>query len=271
MNLELVIPYLPVIIAAMLVSPALAIQGAFITQQGQANWMLAISQLCITGHLLGKVFVPQEYFLLEFLVVILFYWIGHYFSKRHQLDDIGLLSIFISFMAINYQLISFIPILESHLTSTLYGDIATLSNQDAYFLSVLAFTYLVLNLKFLSIRLRSLIDLIHYQVETSNLKTVLLNTFIHAFLVFSLLKLGFLFVLAFLLLPSQFLRNSSKSLNSFLLGGVIISILSSSLGLLGSLNWTRLSTMPTQISILLLLGLTIKAYSWVSKKIPKRL
>lgn len=258
--------YLPVIVAAILVSVALATHGSFIIQKNQSSWILAVSQICINGHLLAKLFLTHEHGVLEFIFAVLFYFIGLYLVKKLKLSDSSLLGLFVVFMAINYQLIALFPVLDSHLASSLFGDIATLSNSSALVLTLFAFIYLIGHTLLYKLRIKALLLKTYYRDQFKTPPTLLIfNLLAHLFLILSLFELGFLFVLSFLLLPTQLLKGTSSSLKQLLILGAALSVLSSGSGLLLSLSWTRLSTMPTQICLLVFIGFVFRQFNRKSK------
>lgn len=268
MNLELIGAYFPVLLAAMLVSAVLSLQGPFIIQRNQSPWMLAVSQVCISGHLLAKIFIASEHGLLEFSFAAVFYFLGLYVVKKFKFADASLLALFAVFMAINYQLIALFPTLDSHLASSLFGDIATLSNQSAFVLVMMAVIYLFFHILLKKERIKSLLLKTYYldQQRVSH-RLFAFNLFAHFFLVLALFELGFLFVISFLLLPTLLLKNASRSMSHLMLGGTILSFLSAGIGLIASLSWTRLSTMPTQVSLLVIIGLL---YHFIQSRIKAR-
>lgn len=232
---------------------ALSVQGSSVIQRRQSSWILAVSQICISGHLISKIFISEEHGLIEFLVSMVFYFIGNFFVKRMKLNDSALLCLFVAFMAINYQLIALFPMLDSHLASSLFGDIATLSNISSYLLSAFSLFYLLGYALSFKSQLQHLIAQTYFSDSGSiSLVKKLQSFFIHLFFIFCLFELGFLFVLAFLLIPTQMLKNATSSFKNLLILNITLSFLASGLGLLMSLNWTRLSTMPTQICLLVI-------------------
>lgn len=269
MTINILVSYLPVFFAAVFLSTSLSVRGHFLVTKGEGPMILALSQLAIAGHLLGKgiIFHENENFFIELIPSVFAYFLGLLFFINKKMKDISFIAIFIILMAINYQVISLIPKLDSHLSANLFGDITTISNLHAYAVVVLSILFLTTFYHNKKKYLKDLIDDVHYGSGT-NLQSLFFYSIGHILLFVSLFEMGFLFTLAYLLLPTLFLSSSMKSFQTILRYGVLLSILSSGIGLLITLHWSRLSTMPTQIILLLALIIFLNFASTKLKDLP---
>ena len=249
---QLLSSYWSVFLAAIFVSSALSVQGHFVLTRSHGPMILALSQIAIIGHLLGKAFfhLHDDHQWLEFLPSIIAYLSGLILFEKINFKDITFISIFIVCMAINHQLISLMPKLDSHMAANLFGDITTVSDTHAYSMALFGVFFLLFFFLKSKNLLKNLIEEVHYGQKPGNFNSF--RIFGHILLFLSLYEMGFLFTLAFLILPSLILGKTAKSFQRLSYLAIFFAATSASLGLILSLNGERLSTMPTQILLLVI-------------------
>ena len=238
-----------------LVSIVLAIQGAHLVARKESLALLALAEASLFGNILGHLFshnIPLYSLLFSLLMFLL---IKFFLLKIQDKKEVLYIVIYITFIALSYLLITLSPNLDTHLSVGFFGDIVSISRFKSLVLSLVFLVLLSITIKYHRFFLSSTID-----------KALLRNPLLHigeeiyfiAGLVLSLYGLGVLFTMAFVIFPVVLTGVNFASFKKSLFFMALASGLSSVSGLALSIAINGLSTVPTQIIVLLVLLLLVK-------------
>jgi len=254
MILELVSLYKLSFVVVALSSALLFVIGTHLIPRQEAVAVFTFSKLALVGHLVGSLLIHEQYHIYLYFFSLVFYIGGKelflHYTKRKDKKTSLFIGLYIIFWSISNLLVSYFPGLDSHMTAGVFGDVVTSTfNENVIIIcSALAF-----GLFYFSKRKSFHFD----TLEISLFKTAKFNktheVIMSFILVLFLFKLGIIFTLGYLLIPSILLVSKMGSQRNLLIIGSIFSALSSSLGLFLSLYFSRLSTVPTQIVLLVII------------------
>jgi len=228
----------------------LPIQGAHLVSRKESLQILALAQAGLVGSLIGKALwydfpaISLVFSLLFFILIKLFFIM----SKRT--NEAFYIVTYIVLLALGQSMIAIFPSLDSHMALGLFGDIVSLSEVSTASLIAIFMNILVLQMYF-SRKIERI------TIEKSILgsqKIYIYEELLYALtFIFSLYGLGLLFTVGLYIIPCVVGGKVIKSFSgSFLFLG-IIGAFSASGGLALSIYFSKLSTVPSQIIILLLL------------------
>lgn len=260
MMLELLQIYWPTIAISILCASSLSIFGGHILARREGLSIFSLSQIISTSILLSMLIVTHESLQLVITVflALLFACALKLLEQKAKLrHDTLHLSTFIFFMAINYAISSYFPNLEAHLAKSFFGDVVTLSGARLIILS--------------SVMLTSVMGFVYFHKEifnqtfdmalaTSTVKDFSFYKSIQLIvLTICIFNLGLLFTLTFVFLPSAITKLTSTSLRSHYRQCIVVSIMGVTIGMLTSLAFDRVATVPAITIATVLFGLILSA------------
>lgn len=199
-------------------------------------------------------------FAIALIALVLKYLLRFFHRQKSSFYFMGGLS----FMGFSYALVSFFPFLESHLSRTFMGDLVTASSSQSVLVAMLFIPLLLVcfNLRFLWRRDTLNLALFGREAQLAKNSKLSFDIVSLVTLSVSILTLGHLYTLALTLMAPLIINALSRlSFNSFVLSCLGIGLMSSLLGLLFSLLWPGLSTVPLILVILVLTSTTFGAVS----------
>lgn len=262
--LELISLYAWTIVAGCLASPTLALIGTQLAARDRAMQTLCVSQGALVGVLLGLGLLqpfdievltsvgPMAFALLfsgsTFLLTDK--WVAGRAASKNTLFAV----LFAALLSCGYLISSIFPALENHLAQVYFGDLATLTEGDsqrAIALSLVALFFIQRNWMGYSNESFEW-ALFGCPPATSSASSR------WGFRLLSLLTLsvsvqyvGFLFTVAMLFVPTGLLSLSRNcGVKRHLISSAILAVLSSGIGFLISLRFTRMPTVPTIVAVL---------------------
>ncbi|MBY0371941.1 metal ABC transporter permease [bacterium] len=264
--LELISLYGWTIVAGCLASPTLALIGTQLAARDRAMQTLCVSQGALVGVLLGLgLFQPFDIPVLTSvgpMALALFFsgttflltdkWVASRAASKNTLFAV----LFVGLLSCGYLISSIFPALENHLAQVYFGDLATLTEGDsqrAIFLSLIALFFIQRN--WMGFSNESFEWALFGCPPSTNSASSRWG-----FRLLSLLTLsvsvqyvGFLFTVSMLFVPTGLLSLSRRcGLKRHLVSSAILAVLSSGLGFLVSLRFTRMPTVPTIVAALIL-------------------
>ncbi len=266
---ELVSIYKWAILAGMLMAPALALIGAQLAARDKAMQTLCVGQGATLGVLLGLGFFKLldateawiavgPFFTAGLFSVFTFLMTERLVRKRQASKNTVYSSLFASLLALGYLVCVLFPPLESHMSQVFFGDLATLSNSEAFVTSMLglfALGYIGREWRVVSK------DSFHQTVfgketvHTSFSPAQIFPWLLVVALSFCVQYLGFLFTIACLFLPTTLAtRITGRGIRFHFLFSSILAAVSAYGGFLLSLRFTRLPTVPAIVVVMILLG-----------------
>lgn len=256
-------------LAGVIVAPALSILGAHLATRDKAMQTICIGQGGSVGVLLGlllsHLLMMKEHDIewVPFLFSIIFASFTFFISekltrKRASSRNSHFAALFACLLANGYLLSAVFPELEHHMVQVFVGDLATLCDEEATSALCLGFGLLFLliyqwkDFSFDSFKIALFDD------STFLRKNRLFNFITLLATALSVQFLGFLFSVASLFLPTVIASFIIKQgLKRHYLFVAILSVLSTLLGFLASLYFSRLPTVPTIVTVELALGLIL--------------
>ena len=247
----------------------LSVQGAFMVARGESLQILALAQAALLGHLIGRLIFPEGImgiFILSFFFLVLtkifFLRDGLYYKPRESF----FIAVYLVLMSLCFLLISLFPSLESHMTQGFFGDIVSLGKINTLICIILFcfFGYFLFFYRKVFIRItfeKAIMG--SYDVHG---KSEILFAMI---LILSLYNLGILFTLSAMILPVIVIGDLGKNLKLILVLMGIITAFSSAFGLALSIWFEQLSTVPTQILVLLVLSIMFRLFYCLGIRSPK--
>ncbi len=255
------------IAASAMMAPALALVGCHLAARDKAMQTLCIGQGASFGVLVGlgllKMLDASED--LQHFAPFVFaaaFSIGTYYfgerlvSRRGASRNTFYTAIFGSLLALSSLICSIFPPLENHMTQVFFGDLATLSDKEAWVTLLLAIVVLfVMVNSWRKLSKQSfLIAIFGEKVarRQSRIFQIAVNFFFLLVVAFSVQFLGFLFTVALLFLPTVIVSGLPlRSLLKHYGVVVVLASLSTVSGFLISLYFSRLPTVPTIVFLLI--------------------
>lgn len=274
MMLEMILIFKWTIFASMMSSAVLAFIGVQLSSKAKSVQVLSMSQGAILGVLLGMAasgsilhegselethFLPLVFSsIVAFLVSVLAEYITRRVSSSKNTYYVAMFSFL---MAFSYLVSSMFPALESHMTQVFFGDLATLTNFDAVITIVFSAFSLVVFFLLRKFIINDSFETAIYGLEKNFIvsRSKWLEFYISilstVFICFSIQFLGLLFTLSCLFIPTSiFAYHNRGSVRSHLSKCILVSIMSSAAGLLFSLYFSSLSTVPCIVMALVIIG-----------------
>lgn len=237
-------------ILCLLSGGLLATQGAHLVARKESLQILALAQAGLFGNLLGKVLDADSTFVTLSCSLIFFLIVKLFIFKQKKTNETFFIVIYISLMALGYLMISIFPSLDSHMSLGLFGDVVSLSVPNTISLIV---TYIILIVTFLFYHKRFWRNTLNKSLMGIRKVDLLEELIFSIGFVISLYGLGLLYTVAFFIIPSVISGQVRHNLKQSLVLLAISSSLASIIGLIGSIYFTRLSTVPSQVAFLLIL------------------
>lgn len=262
--------YLWTILAGAIAGPSLSLLGTQLATRDRAMQTLCVGQGAMVGVLLGIALLHDYEFswlgtigpfssgLL--LSALTFFIADKIVEGKSASKNTAFAFLFAFLLATGYLISSLFPALESHMAQVYFGDLATLTVQNskvtvvAGTLSLVAFIFSWKRFSHLSFE-RAI-----FGESISGVRKF--EKFFQAIslltLCFSVQFVGFLFTIAMLFVPTAlFTYTRTKGLRLHLVLCGTIAALSSALGFLLSLEFTRLPTVPAIVATMFVLGVLI--------------
>ena len=166
----------------------------------------------------------------------------------------------------SYWLVSFFPALESHFSQAFFGDIVTISGNTLWVssgVSALVLTVLLVGWKRFSDQSFT-ISIMSGTPPDNRFALLVFRTLSLLLIVTSIYAMGFLFTIAFLLLPTVMLSSTRvPSIKRHFVLICVAAISGFSAGFLLSLHFDRISTVPTIVLTTGLLSALYLALAWL--------
>ena len=233
----------------------LSIIGKHFLSRGNILEIFLLSQFAIIGNLFSKLFFHHhgtEFFSLLFSYI--FFGIGkfmlHQFKLSNHEKGSYMVGGYLLLLSIQYLIIGYFPQLDSHMSIGFFGNMVTASMNENI-TSIITFSIFII----IYIFNRKKINKRTIEINILNSKD---NSKIDLFLftlplISSLYGLGFLYTMSFLLLPVLLVGKDFSTEKKATLSIVLISVISSVLGLALSILFERLSTSSLQIVLLFII------------------
>lgn len=262
--------YAPTLAAALLISCGLNLLGHHLAMQDRSVSCLCISQGAMLGVLLGIGFV-QSFdtgnglkSVIPFFGAALFATLTYLQSEillrsRRASPSSQLVALFLLLLAAGSLLSSFFPLLEQHLAQGFFGDLATLSVDSAYFLSVYGIFLIGSLFVFHKPFMRSTIDKAIFGINLSrNRHFLFFNVLTLISISVAVHLVGLLFTLSCLLIPTAILSLSRiVGLKLQLVFSCAVAVLGTFFGFMLSLYFSWLPTGPAISFSMMSLALVI--------------
>jgi ABC-type Mn2+/Zn2+ transport system permease subunit len=279
MNLELIQYFWLSIAAGTLGGLQSALVGCHINAKDQSVQTLCLSQGAALGVLLGLLALAQvgpdhgdgpwaqniipwiTSFLSALAITTL---LNHLVRNQPVAKNTHFIAAFSLLIAANSLLTRLFPGLESHFTQVFFGDLATLTDADAMLVTVLSLLFFVVFLRYWRTYSMHTFEWSLFGREglilNSRHKAIMVGyeILVLALTCFWIQKLGFLFTLAQLFLPTILIRALPiKHIQYHFLGVGLLTLISVPSGFAGSLVWSDLPTVPTILWVETILGLLL--------------
>ena len=268
--LELLVLFKWTILASMISASVLAFIGVQLAATEKSVQVLSMSQGAILGVLIGMAAIGfavhdgselETHFLPLLFSSILAFIVsqyGEYITRRvSSSKNTYYVAIFSFLMAFSYLLSSMFPALESHMTQVFFGDLATLTNFDSIVTVVLSAACFVFFFFTNNVVLNDSFESAIYGLEKrflpgkNRLLQLIVNIVSTVFICFSIQFLGLLFTISCLFIPTSILAyHNAGSVKLHVALCMIGSVVSSALGILLSLYFSSLSTVPCIVVVL---------------------
>jgi zinc transport system permease protein len=253
---SLFVIYWPVILASAILAGGLAVLGTHVAMRDQSMQTLCLSQAALLGVLIGigagdgrATSIEQVLpFISAALVSAICFWVSERWIRRLLASRSTILSaLLVVLMSLAALTTSLFPGLENHMSQQFFGDLATTSSGEVWFLGVIALA--LATTLFIEFRrmLRRSFDQAAFGADAAHknrdwLFPLILLTAVSA----SVQLVGFLFVATCLFVPTSVLTSIRvPGLRLHLVLCVGTAVVGTVIGFTGSLMFTVLPTVPT--------------------------
>jgi ABC-type Mn2+/Zn2+ transport system permease subunit len=273
--IELLPLYLGAIVSGLLCATALALLGCHLVSRNQSLQCLVISQAATVGVLAGAalnfgsaaVSANELPLITGLLFASLTALVSDRLASGRAATESGIhLALFSLLLAMSYWLVSFFPALESHFSQAFFGDIVTISGNTLWVssgVSALVLTVLLIGWKRFSDQSFT-ISIMSGTPPDNRFALLVFRTLSLLLIVTSIYAMGFLFTIAFLLLPTVMLSSTRvPSIKRHFVLICVAAISGFSAGFLLSLHFDRISTVPTIVLTTGLLSALYLALAWL--------
>jgi ABC-type Mn2+/Zn2+ transport system permease subunit len=259
--IELFALYKYAFILCFLASLTLCLQGSHLVARRESLQILALAQGALLGNLIGRLAFNEGEIATILSSLICFILLKVFFvsmSKNLKNGETFFIVAYLSLLSVSYLLISIFPGLEGHMSVGFFGDIVSVTGGMTF---VLIGTFSVLFILLGVFHKQLLRRTIEKSVLGIGKFSVLEELLFAGVFVCSLYGLGFLFSVTTMIFPVVIIGTKGKSLKSLLICSLSVSAIASISGLGLSIGFERLSTVPTQVlmmlSLLVLVGLVM--------------
>ena len=243
--------YISAFILCFMASMVLSIQGSYLVAKNESLQLLGLAQAALLGNLLGTLIFQDSPIGSLIGSIVLFAFFKAIFQKQKDINEPFYVVIYLFLLSLCYFLITLFPMLNGHLSVGFFGDIVSLETVKVNILIVLFFFFLLYFVFTSKKRIKSVVNKSLFGMKGSSLEEELLFSLV---LILSLYGLGLLFSLSYLIFPIVILGRSFSNHKKSLFFLSLLSACSSVIGLAFSIQFTNLSTVPSQV-ILLFFGL----------------
>lgn len=233
----------------LLAGMTIPLQGAHLVSRKQGLQILALAQAGLIGNLLGKLLFHEVEILTILCSLVFFIFMKILFLKRKSGGESFYIVVYLALMAIGNLLVSIFPGLDSHMSLGLFGDVVSLSAQNTVLLSAF-FVNIFALMHYFSKRFKrnTLNASMFHSSKIDYLEELLFSlTF-----VISIYGLGVLYTVSLYIMPTVLGGRVFKALSASLLFLSLSGAFSSVIGLGLSVSFSNLSTVPSQVVLLLL-------------------
>ncbi len=252
--IELFAVYQYAFLLCLVAGVLLSFLGAHLVTRKESLQVLALAQAALVGNLVGRLAFSeklQEIGVLVFsLIFFIIFKLLFIYSKRimRSSKETFFVVTYLSLISISYLLISIFPGLEGHMAVSFFGDIVSLPVERSIVITIILFVLLIIMLLMRRRLLRGSFEKAVLGSKKIELSEELLFALIF---VISLYSFGFLFTVSTIIFPTVLIGSKGRSLGQIITIMLIVTGVSSMLGLGGSIWLERLSTVPTQVLTLL--------------------
>ncbi len=268
---ELLNMYAWTIAAGVLAAMTLALIGCQMAARDKAMQTLCLGQGSMLGVLVGIALIGLSHeeselvghvgpFVSAVVCAGLVTWVAEKIARRRNTSKNSYFTaLFAGLLALNYLFSAIFPGLESHVAQVFFGDLATLNEFDVRLTVGLALFTLVWLARF-SFRISNRsFELATFGEQGRRRGFVSLQSasdiLMFLFVCFSIQFLGFLFTIAQLFVPTAVLAMSRLlGLRRHLVTTSLLAAMATGGGFLVSLNNSRLPTVPTIVTMMVVLG-----------------
>jgi ABC-type Mn2+/Zn2+ transport system permease subunit len=246
----------------MILAAGLALLGTQVAARDRAMQTLCMGQGAMLGVLLGLGLAihPLLPLFTALVSAILTFVVSEFLvARRMASSNTHFSSLFAVLLAGGYLISALFPALENHMAQKYFGDLATLSTEESYWVLILGLALLFLMSLFhrrftCESFEKSITGKVHQgRVPFSSFDLITLVT-----LCFCVQTVGYLFTIACLFIPTAVAsRQLTAGLRRHLWFCAITAFTASGAGFYLSLESTRLPTVPTIIAIMLLVSLLL--------------
>ena len=260
--------YATSILGSALLGSGLSILGAQLAARDRAMQTMCVGQSAVLGVILGigvcqmlSIVNLSETLLTFFLAVSLSaatYVLSEFLLAQKASANTHFAALYSTLLASGYLASALFPNLENHMAQRFFGDLATMSIENAWSATALgAGTFILLKLTQKKVTRDSFKLAVFGNQKTET--RILLSIGTLLILCLSIQIAGFLFTVGCLFLPTSILSFSRNLyLRSHLARCALISFFGCLFGFLASLWFSKLPTVPSIIAMITLLGLCIK-------------
>lgn len=268
--MQLISIYQTTLIAAVIIAPALALLGCQLAARDRSLQTLCVSQGATLGVILGlgilqtldaDGFLALGPLMTAGLAATITFFYTEYGITQRASKSTFFAAVFCVLSALGYLATALFPLLESHLTHVYFGDVATLSEGESRVAALLGTVLLVvIILKSRAFTRDSFRFAVFGRQVPLDRKALFAFDLIALITISTCVQfLGFLYTVGFLFIPTSLLTISGiRGLKGHLAGCAMLSAFSALVGFLLSLQYTRLSTVPSLLITLLVFGLLLK-------------
>jgi len=253
------------ILAGAVAAPTLSLLGCQLAARDRAMQTLCITQGALVGVLVGMAVTPSfgetdlEHSILPPLIALIFSLLTHAATERlvhgkESSRNTHFALIFCFLVSCGYLVTALLPQLENHMTHVYFGDLATLSTEGA---EVAVAVSLITLIVLVQGRRRFTYDSFNEAVFGTSRPFWKdpFHWYALTLVSFSVQHLGFLYTTSMLFVPTAILSLSrSGGLSFHLLSCALLAAVSSTLGMLVSLSFPRLPTVPSIVIVMCFLG-----------------
>lgn len=263
------------ILASIAAAPILSLTGIELATRDRAVQTLCVAQAALLGVLLGLGLNGDETSVVPtasgLAVSSLAYGLTLLISRRKTASvNSAFASLFAVLTAGSFLISHLFPALENHLAQIYFGDVATLSNQNALIVIALSLVSgVVLWVSHRRISEESF-QLALFGNQARSTPSTYFEPIALVFLSLSVQFLGLLFTLTLLFLPTVSIHGVAKSLSKHKRLVVFIATAGTGVGFLLSILWSLLPTVPLIVISILVFGGMAQIFVFFSRVFRRR-
>jgi|GEM_PF-1991607 len=247
---------------------ALSLIGKHCYSRGNILEIFLLSQLSLLGNLIAKLwFHSHSAEWSGVLISYILFGMGKLFLYRFNAKDSNRATMMVGgylfLLSLQYLIIGFFPQLDSHMSLGFFGNMVTATSLENMIVIVTFSLFFIFYLMTKRKINKNTIEINIYNSKDNSINELLLFSIP---LVSSLYSLGFLYTMSYLLLPALIIGPILFSERSATIFMMLISVVSSILGLGASIYFERLSTSSLQIFLLFFILCLFRTICYLKNK-----